>query len=117
MNKTIVAMSMIGAMVGTAVEPTPTEVVDDSLIREITMQAVQPEERQHQFSINLSYGISNNSENELYDCNMGCFELEYANQFAAFRFRDVGEAFVYAVVAGDRVLLNHDDFLRFLISL
>lgn len=89
MNKTIVAMSMMGAMVGTAVEPTPTEVVDDSLIREITMQTVQPE-RPHQFSINLSYGISSNSENELYDCNMGRFELEYTNQFAPYQAVTIG---------------------------
>ena len=37
---------------------------------------------------------------------------ENADQLAAFRFRDVGEAFVNAVVAGDRVLFDHDRFLR-----
>lgn len=90
MNKTIVTMSMVGAMVGVAVEPMPNEVVDDSKIQEITMQSTQPEERQHQFSFNLSYGISNNSENELYDCDLARFELECGYQFAPYQSVTLG---------------------------
>ena len=43
---------------------------------------------------------------------MVCAFAEYADQLSAFGFGDVGKAFVYAVIAGNRILLDHGKFLH-----
>lgn len=85
MKKTIWAISVVGAMASAAVEPVPGEVVDDSLLHQITMQVAEPEASPHQFAFNLSYGISNNSEDELYDCDLAQVEFEYAYRFTKYQ--------------------------------